>query len=173
MRRSTPISGRGGVMIRYTEVDSGRVYACGINMQNINRLIRFAAMRSMYDYDVENCHYSIFMQMAKRLGLECKVIEHYLRNKRGLRIQLAADVGCTVEQIKECLLAIMYGASSFEDDEKAIPSILGKNAACIARLKPTPGSCATKGGEGPGQGHTPRVAPPQWRLFRQRGPQEH
>jgi hypothetical protein len=116
------IAGRGYVMHRYVEAKSGRLYAKGVSLQTTPRLIRQAALHGLYEYDFENCHYSIFSQLAARYGFESEAIGHYLAHKKAVREQLAKDIGISIEQVKMCLLAIMYGARANTWHENAIPN---------------------------------------------------
>jgi hypothetical protein len=146
----TKVAGRGEVVTRYREVASGRLYGFGRgpHLQTVDRLVRFAAMSGMYDYDIANCHFSLFKQMAERREpgasgprFRCKVIDSYLADKKGVRAKLAVAVGCDQEQIKECLIALIYGASSFDMDaekERAIPVILGYNSEWVDAFKSHP-----------------------------------
>ena len=123
------ISERGYVMHRYVEASSGRLYARGVSLQTTPRVIRQAALHGLYEYDFENCHYSIFSQLAARYGFEAVGIGHYLANKKAVREQLAQDIGITLEQVKMCLLAIMYGARANTWHENAIPNEIGAVSA--------------------------------------------
>lgn len=121
----TDVAGQGYIMHRYAEAKSGRLYAKGVSLQTTPRLIRQAALHGLYEYDFENCHYSIFSQLAARYGFEAEGIAHYLDNKREVREQIAREVGISLEQVKMCLLAIMYGARANTWHENAIPNEIG------------------------------------------------
>jgi len=121
----TDVAGWGYIIHRYTEAKSGRLYAKGVSLQTTPRLIRQAALHGLYEYDFENCHYSIFSQLAARCGFESKGIAHYLNNKQAVREQLHQDIGTSLEQVKMCLLAIMYGARANTWHENAIPNEIG------------------------------------------------
>lgn len=115
-----------GVLIhRYKQAHSGRLYAQGINLQNTYRVIRQACMAGHYDYDIENCHYSILEQMAQRHDYQCVSVHHYLGNKKSVRQGLADALNLTVDQAKQCLIALIYGARFSVRDEDAIPTIVG------------------------------------------------
>lgn len=107
---NTDLAGRGWIPIRYQEADSGRLYAVETNLQNCPREVRMAALAGCLDYDISNCHYTLLNQMAARAGFQCERIQHYLANKKAVREQIAAEVGIEVEQVKTCLLALIYGA---------------------------------------------------------------
>jgi hypothetical protein len=127
---TTALAGRGIVTIRYTEAMSGRLYAEGLNLQNVNTVIRHAALCGMHDYDVSNCHYSLFAQMAERFGFTCRCIPEYLANKNEMRRRLMQSVGADERAVKQALLALIYGASPYwRDPEAALPEALGLERA--------------------------------------------
>ena len=101
------------------------MYSKDVNLQTSQRQVRFAALHGLWDYDIENCHYSILQQMAQKAGHECDSITYYLENKSKVRRELAEEFGVTVTQIKKVLLALVYGASLSEDPNAAIPDALG------------------------------------------------
>ena len=124
------IEGIGGLVIhQYVEADSGRLYAQNINLQTAPTLIKQTALHGLWEYDIENCHYSIFNQMAQRFGFEAENIKSYLAHKKETRQGIADRMDITFEQAKVCLLAIMYGARASEFHENAIPDAIGKAAA--------------------------------------------
>ena len=119
----------GFVPHRYAESDSGRLYARGVNLQNAYRPIRQAALDGMYDYDIENCHYSILDQMAHKHGYECGAVKHYLADKKNVRASLAVEFDVNVNQVKRALIALVYGATFSEDPQHALPKVLGVDKA--------------------------------------------
>lgn len=121
----------GCVIHKYQQSNSGRMYARGVNLQSINRQVRYSALHGMWDYDIENCHYSILMQMAAKAGPQCAVIEEYLNHKVKIRTELAANLGFTQRQVKKVLLALVYGAALSENPNSAIPEMLGGVKAAI------------------------------------------
>ena len=115
---------------RYVENKTGRLYAIGsVNLQNAPREVRQAALQGFYDYDIENCHYSLFHQLAQQAGYQTPAIEHYLAKKTTVRQQIASDIGKPVDLVKKCLLAVIYGAEASEYWKAAIPRYLGLHHA--------------------------------------------
>jgi hypothetical protein len=104
---------QGQIIQHYIESPSGRLYGCVNHLQSTPREVREAALYGQANYDFENCHYSIFTQLCNRLGATTPAIDYYIANKKKLRAQLAATYGLTIKQVKECLLALIYGASLF------------------------------------------------------------
>lgn len=134
----TDVAGRGFISHRYAEGRTGRLYARGISLQTAPRIIRKAALHGLYDYDIENCHYSIFCQLAERYNYECHSIKHYLAHKDEIREGIAKSAGITKEQAKMCLLALMFGARLSEWQDNAIPQAIGARAGNLfadARFK--------------------------------------
>jgi hypothetical protein len=114
----------GNVIHRYFEIESGRVYAEGVgNLQNCYRVLREAAMAGLWDVDIENCHYSILAQMAASHGYQCTEILDYLTHKKQLRESLAAEFGISVQQAKDALIALIYGAKFSVRAKDALPKI--------------------------------------------------
>lgn len=126
---NTDLAGRGWIPMRYQEVDSGRLYAIETNLQNCPREVRMAALAGFLDYDISNCHYALLDQMAARAGFECDQIRYYLQNKKVVREQIAVEVGIEVEQVKTCLLAVIYGAAMSTSPLATFGEALGKEKA--------------------------------------------
>jgi hypothetical protein len=125
----------GSVMHRYFETESGRVYAAGVgNLQNCYRVLREAAMAGLYDIDIENCHYSILAQMAASYGYQCTAIQSYLDNKKPLREGMAAEFGISVQQAKDALIALIYGAKFSVYYKDALPKIFNGDVALAQRI---------------------------------------
>ncbi len=126
---STDVAGPGFIMQRYVESGSGRLYAQNVNLQTAPRLIKQSALHGLWEYDIQNCHYSIFDQMAQRAGYDAQNIKRYLAGKLKTRMGIASRIGITFEQAKVCLLAIMYGARANAFHENAIADAIGQSAA--------------------------------------------
>ena len=125
----------GYVLHRYFEIESGRVYADGVaNLQSCYRVLREAAMTGLYDIDIENCHYSILAQMAASHGYQCTEVQDYLDNKDPLRKSLAADFGISVRQVKDALIALIYGAKFSFRAKDALPKIFNKDTRLASRV---------------------------------------
>jgi hypothetical protein len=125
----------GCVIHKYDESLSGRMYAKDVNLQTIQRQVRYASLHGLWDYDIENCHYSILQQMATQVGYKCQAINHYLNNKSQVRCEVAKWLGVTEAQVKKVLLSMVYGATMSRDAGDAIPSALGKVDNALAFYK--------------------------------------
>ena len=115
----------------YRESPSGRLYSFyHANLQNAPKAIRHALLDGQYDYDIENCHFTLFSQLANKYGYVATAINHYLKNKTKVRESLADTIGLIdVTPVKESLLAIIYGARESSYWKAAIPKYLGQEGA--------------------------------------------
>ncbi len=114
----------------YIESPSGRLYAQGgVNLQNAPRILRKAALAGNYDYDIENCHISIIGQLAALNGLATPEINHYLENKNKMRKEIATETDSSIKQVKEGILALLYGAPLSSGCKTSISEIFGRSAA--------------------------------------------
>jgi hypothetical protein len=129
------ISKNNALIHKYWESNEGRLYAQdNINLQTAPSNIRKAALQGSWDYDMDNCHYSLFHQLANRAGYQADNINDYLTNKEPIRDEISKAVGRPVKAIKQCLLAMMYGTNqtsyiSPNHKPPALPKYLGVNAA--------------------------------------------
>ena len=126
---NTKVAGRGNVPTRYVEAQSGRLYQLGVGLQNAPRHIRHVALHGMYEYDFANCHYTILFQLMQRYGLHLPHIAHYLLHKREVRTEIAQAIGLSIDEVKECLIALLYGARASTSDETAIAQLITPAAA--------------------------------------------
>ena len=129
MLAQAPYGEVGSIVHVYTECPSGRVYANGLNLQNAPRIIKWHALAHHWEYDIQNCHFSVIGQLAEQLGFNCESIYQYINNKVQFREALAEKVGISVQQAKRCLIALMYGAKTLLIDRCAIPKEIGATKA--------------------------------------------
>lgn len=113
----------------YIECASGRVYATGLNLQNAPRIVKAFALAGHWNYDIQNCHFTIIDQMVAPLGYQCNAIRSYLARKDQFRKSIASQVDIPVSKAKQCLLAIMYGARMTLSKGCAIPKEIGQEKA--------------------------------------------
>lgn len=120
-RAYTKVSGRNVLHERYHESPAGRLYAKETSLQNAPKCVSSAIMTGYIENDFENCHYSMFSQLAARINVTCEHIDFYLKNKKGVREAIASDIGLSVSKVKVSLIAIMYGAKPTTWHDAAIP----------------------------------------------------
>ncbi len=135
---------RGKTEIRYFEYPSGRLYSVGPSLQNDFRELRKVALAGHFDYDIGNCHYSLCRQLAHRVGIETPAIDHYLAHKSEVRKGLASITGSPVSGIKQCLLALIYGARTGLSKQQAIVETIGIDAAGVLFKQPAFASLAAE-----------------------------
>lgn len=117
------------IIQRYIESDSGRLYGKNINLQTVPRSVKEVALHGLWEYDFANCHYAILHQLAGQYGLALPAVCHYLQNKRQVRRQLMLDLGLSENEVKTCVIALIYGARFSHRHEDAIPAAIGQDAA--------------------------------------------
>lgn len=122
----------GCVPTRYVECSTGRLYASGTSLQTCARIIRQTAMRGLWDVDIKNCHYSMLHQMAAREGYQARHIEHYLRNRKEVRRDIAAALDVPIGTAKDLLISLIYGARFSVADGAAMVELLGRDKAATA-----------------------------------------
>jgi hypothetical protein len=122
---STQAAGRGFLAHRYVEADNGRLTAIGVNLQSCWGVIRRAAFQGLWDLDISNCHLTIIEQLARERGVHCHEIRRYLAHKKPLREQLAWRHLLGLDEVKQCLIAIVYGAYVSSDADYAIGDLIG------------------------------------------------
>ena len=127
----------GAIPVSYEQVSTGRVFDVHWHLQCTPREVLSAALDGCWDYDIENAHYSIAYQWAKRCGIEAGAIKHYLDHKREVRQALSHDCGIALHDIKESLIALLYGAVLHSDPRySSIADLVGHGPA--ERLKQHP-----------------------------------
>ena len=116
----------GSIPVLYQQKSTGRLTEVLYALQNTEREVLSAALTGFWDYDLQNAHFSILSSLAKKLGRATPVVDEYLRNKKQIRSDLAKHCDVEVDKIKECLIAILYGATlSANPDYARIPGVLG------------------------------------------------
>ena len=127
---NTKVAGPGVMAHHYQEAESGRIYPTGgISLASVPGLVKEAALRGYWEYDISNCHFSLVTQMAAKYGQRCSAIEHYLSNKESVREMIAHEAGIRIDQVKTCLLALLYGARASTWHKAAIVEEIGREAA--------------------------------------------
>lgn len=129
-----------GVLHRYQEKSAGRLYADGVNLQTAPRELKAVALQGHWEYDISNCHYTILHQMAADYGLDLPAIKHYLDNKPEVRRELMDYLDATSDQIKTCLVSLIYGSRDSHREvtnkvRDAIPHALGSKDKALRLYK--------------------------------------
>lgn len=126
--RNTMCSGE--IPVLYEQKSTGRLTEVLFGLQNNEREVISAALHGMWDYDLQNAHFSIFSAWAKQLGHATPVVDEYVRNKTQIRRELTEHCQSNLDDIKQCLISLMYGAPlNANPDFARIPQILGETEA--------------------------------------------
>lgn len=127
----------GSIPVLYEQKSTGRLTEVLFAIQNNQRVVISAALHGYWDYDLNNAHFSILSAWAKTLGQSTPVVDEYLRNRQKLRMELTGHCKAKLEDIKECLIALLYGAPLHTNpDFTEIPKILGKEGAKLFTTHP-------------------------------------
>lgn len=120
----------GRIPVQYEQKSTGRLVEVLSNIQNTPREVLSYALHGCWDYDLSNAHFSILKAWSNKLGELTPVIDHYLKNKRQLRREIASDCKSDEADIKECLIALLYGAAlSSHEKYASIGRTLGRSKA--------------------------------------------
>jgi len=119
----------GQLVQQYEQCKTGRLYGFGVHLQNAPREVRKAAFKGCYDYDFNNCHFAIISQLSAKMLIPTPFIDDYLTNKEQRRNELALLISKPEKKVKQCLLALIYGASISLNDDTALIETVGKQAA--------------------------------------------
>lgn len=118
------------VPVLYEQKSTGRLTEVLFGLQNNEREVISATLHGMWDYDLQNAHFSIFSAWAKKLGRPTPVVAQYVRHKAEIRIELRDHCQSNLDDIKQCLISLMYGAPlNANPDFARIPQILGETEA--------------------------------------------
>ena len=97
----------------YEEKEFGRLYGNSFySLQLIpNRMLPYIIPNS-FDYDLEACHPTLLVQMAKKVASNTKTpyLDKYLHNRKKIRQKIAMEIGSDEERIKQAINSIAYGA---------------------------------------------------------------
>ena len=102
----------------YREGTSGRLcphnastYPSIIPMSKEVKALIFSG-KELYDYDVSNCHFAIFIGLCKRYGIECPCINDYMKYKKEYRQMWCEEFQVGGKILKANILSWLYGAKN-------------------------------------------------------------
>ncbi len=117
---------------RYREAISGRIVGLGLNLQNVKREVKNAALADQYDHDIVNCHINFTAQLGKSHGLGTDSLDWYNSIKTNTDktelIELASLFTDNPSDFKRAMLALIYGAP-LNSSHGAIKDILNEYAS--------------------------------------------
>jgi hypothetical protein len=127
----------GAIPVSYEQVATGRVFDVHWHLQSTPREVLSAGLEGLWDYDIENAHYSIAYQWARKLGIEAGVIKDYLDHKREVRQALSNECRIGLNNVKECLIGLLYGAVLHTDPRYSrIAELVGSQSARLLARHP-------------------------------------
>lgn len=127
----------GEIPVVYEQKSTGRLTDVLFALQSTQREVISAALHGCWDYDMNNAHFSILSAWAKRLGQSTPVVDEYLRHRRKIRVELAEHCNAELDDIKECLIALLYGGPlQINPDFATIPKILGRDGTILFKSHP-------------------------------------
>ena len=116
----------GQIPVLYEQKSTGRLTEVLSSLQSNEREVISAALHGMWDYDLQNAHFSIFSAWAKKLGHATPVVDQYVRHKAEIRRELTQHCQSNLDDIKQSLISLMYGAPlNANPDFTSIPKMLG------------------------------------------------
>lgn len=112
----------------YQKARSGRLYGIGINLQNINKDIRKAALQGFgyKDIDLENSQPSLLLNFYKG-----ETLQYYVNNKSKIRQRLANLIDEDITTIKNILISLFFGASTQLTPKSSVVKKLGMEKATV------------------------------------------
>lgn len=124
---------KGTIPQLFTETTTGRLVGEGINLQTTPKEIRKIALegKGLVQYDIHNCHYVIFEQLAERNGINVSYVHAYNCDKNGFRNAIAEKAGITIPKAKQALIALIFGELLSAHPENALAKNIGVEPAKI------------------------------------------
>jgi hypothetical protein len=111
-----------GYVPAYKGSKYGRLYEIGGGMQAMPRYFKRTAyldIKNLANYDIRSCHLSIIAQLCRQEGKPQTLLEEYISDPKS-KNYWAQKAGVVVDLWKECLIALMYGASFGATERSAI-----------------------------------------------------
>ncbi len=115
----------GLIPISYERKWGGRLHDVW-GLQNTPRWIRRVMLAGYYDYDIENCHYTLFSQLCRRQGLQTPAVDSYNCDRTKKRLELVKFLGLegdplAVKAVKKALISLVFGSRDSQWEGASIP----------------------------------------------------
>lgn len=107
-----------------------RVYLLGLNLQQVKKEVRAAALSGQWAYDVNCAVFALFASVAHELtDTPYYNLYYYVHNRTEIRKFIADETGLTVDQVKQALISVGFGARAKVSDNLAVvmTTRIGKN----------------------------------------------
>lgn len=93
----------------------GRHFSKEFSLQGIPRTIRHTICRGLYkDYDMKNCHPTIFVKLCETYGFSCDKIKYYIENRDICLTSFIEFSGWSKDDCKMSILKLMNGGNISE-----------------------------------------------------------
>ena len=114
----------------YKQADSGRCYSHGVNLQNVSKEVRHAALGWCHQYDIKAASYALMTGLAQSINpsLETAVLVDYVKNRSQIRAAIAESVGITEKKMKTVFTSLGFGARTANNHHSSIRKLLGADA---------------------------------------------
>ena len=112
-----------GIPVTYELRSTGRYFATNATLQGYSKEVRYAALHSCYEYDLESAHQSILLQLLDQKSIdfpELEKLREYVDHKQVIREKLSEELQLPLDIIKNILQALTYGARLSRSPEEAI-----------------------------------------------------
>jgi len=96
----------------YRRLAAGRLYGLVGNLQQATNLALKIAMNGCHDYDIKCCVHSICLQTSIKADLPNEALSRYVADRSKERRQLRDDTGIVIDDVKQALTALAYGAQA-------------------------------------------------------------
>ena len=133
--------GNSKVNVNYYEVSTGRYHTKGAILQGYNKSVRYAALSSCYEDDLEAAHQNILVQLLDSEGASFKeldVVREYISNKVEIRKRLAKELNTSVAIVKVIIQELTYGARLYNHKSGAIFKTCDGECQLIERIITNP-----------------------------------
>lgn len=90
---------------------SGRQFAKDISLQGMKRWVRHTLSKGYYDYDIVNCHPTIFLQYCQKKKWNTTAFERYNQNRDAYLLELMTTNNLTRDDAKEVVLSLLNGGT--------------------------------------------------------------
>jgi len=91
----------------------GRAYSSkNMSMINLRGKVKNTLLKDLYiTFDIKNCHYSILLNIANKLKIECKILMDYVTNQDKYYKLLTNEYGTNNKTNKQLMIKLLYGGS--------------------------------------------------------------
>jgi hypothetical protein len=87
-----------------------RTYLLGVNLQQVKKSVRAAALSGQWAYDVNCAVFALFASVAHELtNKSYPTIQAYIVDRAAIRSTISSQTGLTVDEVKQVLISVGFG----------------------------------------------------------------